>query len=1092
MTLQSTIVTNLFSAVVTFLVHLPTQATKLFSYLTSCLPTLSKPTFDFDYTSVLKIDESDASLASTSRSTPLLLGHYSAEFLYQRLADAGITERLAQLGYNCLRICLDTTDPFVHRVLVTDDSLLLSGTGPPQFNAAPLAPPVASARSQALSISCVYPHMGFPLGSRPLFHVTPHNYLIDLSIRKTELLWAHLRCFHQIITEYSHPSAAADSISSRPRRGTPPYLIPYPPARPPTPPSAPSPAHNSETQYPQGFPGTPTSRPSRWPTPPEHAPATSATILGVRPASPPASPPSPRPVVPGAPSSTWDSPAVPEVPPLRLDAPPCSPHDTPKQPTPRPGPGPKSPGLEPASGPLVESLPSSTADSHSPAIGPSSPPPLPLPPPPPPPPPPASVLAPFLPPFTGATSDATGTSVTQTERPEAAVPGGPSSTPAESPAGIAEPSASAHQAELPQPEAAREWPPKDRLKVVRDMMMRHFGDDPLRVVVIEYLQMQNPRSSEQMTRQAPATPPSSTPATPAPSTLSSVPPGPGDVPSAAPSPTPSASAPGTPTISPPLVPSPPLLPTPKRSLMPGQRYPGLGIGNSVFRIISELAVKCQLDALINVPEHFSNAYLYRRSFHFLNPLFEGFLNELCASLVADIARFQLGPMSYCVDGGFIIDRASLTPDALLSTPDPASLPPWDMSRSERSMPWDPEEMAFPLSPRMRSFLADPLYPRLASLVQCSRAENSASSWWTHLPVPLVAALGPMVPGGLPNFAVYGSQASAAITGWATSIRQHAPSSDQALAFLGSLTERSRAFLGSMVAGPAAPRPAQPDQAAPDGASQGAATETLAPYSLVTAAPQDPAPPQEPPASCIPGGAPAPIVAPITEVVLPGPTVPPGDATPPSDRAGSPVSTCPSDDVRAESRPAPGDSPIRAPSPDSMSILSAPAPSPDSMSILSAPTPVAVASSAPVVPALFPAAPASAAASPVPPPQPVGSAEPSLSSSPSPVVMDNFRFVVDWVRVAHDLRWLFGPALDPLRIASPPPAILPPPPPLGTLPPPSPVSRSPSPLAPSRSLSSLSAPAPTPTPSPPLGSSPAFTPPPDAVLLPNSISVTLLS
>src|SRR5689334_1469499 len=47
-----------------------------------------------------------------------------------------------------------------------------------------------------------------------------------------------------------------------------------------------------------------------------------------------------------------------------------------------------------------------------------------------------------------------------------------------------------------------------------------------------------------------------------------------------------------------------------RAQLPGQRHPGLGVGNNIHDLLVFLSKSKKRDGLLNVPEHFHNGYLY--------------------------------------------------------------------------------------------------------------------------------------------------------------------------------------------------------------------------------------------------------------------------------------------------------------------------------------------------------------------------------------------------------------------------------------------------------------------------------------------------
>lgn len=53
--------------------------------------------------------------------------------------------------------------------------------------------------------------------------------------------------------------------------------------------------------------------------------------------------------------------------------------------------------------------------------------------------------------------------------------------------------------------------------------------------------------------------------------------------------------------------------------LPGQRYPGLGVGRKVADLLERATRRVGADGLLNFPEFFHNAYLYLERYHFYNP-----------------------------------------------------------------------------------------------------------------------------------------------------------------------------------------------------------------------------------------------------------------------------------------------------------------------------------------------------------------------------------------------------------------------------------------------------------------------------------------
>jgi len=68
--------------------------------------------------------------------------------------------------------------------------------------------------------------------------------------------------------------------------------------------------------------------------------------------------------------------------------------------------------------------------------------------------------------------------------------------------------------------------------------------------------------------------------------------------------------------------------SPDKPRLPGQRYPGLGIMRISMSAILDLARQIGKEAVINIPEYYHNAVLYRPAFHFFSAFVQGRFNAL--------------------------------------------------------------------------------------------------------------------------------------------------------------------------------------------------------------------------------------------------------------------------------------------------------------------------------------------------------------------------------------------------------------------------------------------------------------------------------
>ncbi len=59
--------------------------------------------------------------------------------------------------------------------------------------------------------------------------------------------------------------------------------------------------------------------------------------------------------------------------------------------------------------------------------------------------------------------------------------------------------------------------------------------------------------------------------------------------------------------------------TKEKPRLPGQNYPGLGLGKEALQLIMLMGIRLKFHALLNNPEYFHNAYIYSVAFYFENP-----------------------------------------------------------------------------------------------------------------------------------------------------------------------------------------------------------------------------------------------------------------------------------------------------------------------------------------------------------------------------------------------------------------------------------------------------------------------------------------
>lgn len=103
--------------------------------ITDCLTALnSASAIDFSLDESILDNNDIESLLTGDRNTKLLLDTFSPMDIEVKMEKQGILQILHGKGYDNLRCILDTTDPFVHRFVVTDDLLLHLAYGPKNRN----------------------------------------------------------------------------------------------------------------------------------------------------------------------------------------------------------------------------------------------------------------------------------------------------------------------------------------------------------------------------------------------------------------------------------------------------------------------------------------------------------------------------------------------------------------------------------------------------------------------------------------------------------------------------------------------------------------------------------------------------------------------------------------------------------------------------------------------------------------------------------------------------------------------------------------------------------------------------------------------
>ena len=99
--------------------------------------------------------------------------------------------------------------------------------------------------------------------------------------------------------------------------------------------------------------------------------------------------------------------------------------------------------------------------------------------------------------------------------------------------------------------------------------------------------------------------------------------------------------------------------TPDRKRLPGQSYPGLGVGRQVVELLVRVALQMKKEGILNCPEYFHNARFYstRASFLFLDPRRQALMDVIRR----DLPDLNVADLSFAVHHGCVVDRDSRAP-----------------------------------------------------------------------------------------------------------------------------------------------------------------------------------------------------------------------------------------------------------------------------------------------------------------------------------------------------------------------------------------------------------------------------------------------
>lgn len=127
--------------------------------------------------------------------------------------------------------------------------------------------------------------------------------------------------------------------------------------------------------------------------------------------------------------------------------------------------------------------------------------------------------------------------------------------------------------------------------------------------------------------------------------------------------------------------------TRRRPQLPGQKAPGLGALEQLFKVMEIMGEEIKRDGVMNVPDHYHNAVFYSKKFRFIDPLHEGIL----VALRRDLGTHPLADVSWGFATGTVIDDVT-----------------------GACFRYAPSEQVFPMSGRMREYFSSPEYQKKMS------------------------------------------------------------------------------------------------------------------------------------------------------------------------------------------------------------------------------------------------------------------------------------------------------------------------------------------------------------------------------------------
>jgi hypothetical protein len=151
--------------------------------------------------------------------------------------------------------------------------------------------------------------------------------------------------------------------------------------------------------------------------------------------------------------------------------------------------------------------------------------------------------------------------------------------------------------------------------------------------------------------------------------------------------------------------------SPYRPPLPGQAYPGLGIGYEMLELLVLMGMRAKKDGIMNRPQYYHNARVYHEKFRFYNPVREGRF----IALVRDTGDDDLTDVSWAIHHGCLRD-----------------------ARTNEKVIWQGGNQIYPLSKELEESFGRREYK---SLVWETAGNTRYRIDWKHFPKRMIQGMG---------------------------------------------------------------------------------------------------------------------------------------------------------------------------------------------------------------------------------------------------------------------------------------------------------------------------------------------------------------